>query len=93
MGRLINIGFGNVINSQTVVAVVSPDSAPTERFIQHAREKGLVVDATQGRKTQGVIVTTSDYIILSALLPETIAGRMNPDRSLPQEKAGEEDEQ
>ena len=52
----------------------------------------LVVDATQGRKTQGVIVTTSDYIILSALLPETIAGRMNPDRSLPQEKAGEEDE-
>ena len=92
MGKLINIGYGNVINSQTVVAVVSPDSAPIKRFIQNAREKGLVVDATQGRKTQGVIVTTSEYIILSALLPETIAGRLNPDRSL-QDKTGEEDEQ
>ena len=92
MGKLINTGFGNVINSQTVVAVVSPDSAPIKRFIQNARDKGLVVDATQGRKTQGVIVTTSDYIILSALLPETIAGRLNPDKTV-QEKAGEEDEQ
>lgn len=92
MGKLINIGFGNVINSQTVVAVVSPDSAPIKRFIQNARDKGLVVDATQGRKTQGVIVTTSDYIILSALLPETIAGRLNADKTV-QDKAGEEDEQ
>lgn len=92
MEKLINIGYGNVVNAQTVVAVVSPDSAPIKRFIQNARERGLVVDATQGRKTQGVIVTTSDYIILSALLPETIAGRMNPDKSL-QEKTGEEDEQ
>ena len=91
MGKLINIGYGNVINSQTVVAIVSPDSAPIKSFIQSAREAGRVVDATQGRKTKGVIVTTSDYIILSALLPETIAGRLNPDKSL-QNRVDEEDE-
>lgn len=91
MGKLINIGYGNVINSQTVVAIVSPDSAPIKRFIQSARDAGRVVDATQGRKTKGVIVTTSDYIILSALLPETIAGRLNPEKSL-QSRLEEEDE-
>ena len=91
MGKLINIGYGNVINSQTVVAIVSPDSAPIKRFIQSARDAGRVVDATQGRKTKGVIVTTSDYIILSALLPETIAGRLNPEKTL-QSRLEEEDE-
>lgn len=91
MGKLINIGYGNVINSQAVVAIVSPDSAPIKRFIQSAREAGRIVDATQGRKTKGVIVTTSDYIILSALLPETIAGRLNSDKSL-QNRMDEEDE-
>ena len=91
MGKLINIGYVNVINSQTVVAIVSPDSAPIKRFIQSARDAGRVVDATQGRKTKGVIVTTSDYIILSALLPETIAGRLNPEKTL-QSRLEEEDE-
>ena len=91
MGKLINIGYGNVINSQTVVAIVSPDSAPIKRFIQSARDAGRVVDATQERKTKGVIITTSDYIILSALLPETIAGRLNPDKSL-QSRMEEDDE-
>ena len=89
--KLINIGFGNMINAHRLVAIVSPDSAPIKRFIQSARDAGRVVDATQGRKTKGVIVTTSDYIILSALLPETIAGRLNPDKSL-QSRMEEDDE-
>ena len=67
MAKLINIGFGNVVNSRKIVAVVSPDAAPVKRMIQ--------IDATQGRKTKAVIVTSDDYIVLSALQPETIARR------------------
>ena len=89
--KFISIGFGNMISAGRVVTLVSPDSAPIKRFIQSARDAGRVVDATQGRKTKGVIVTTSDYIILSALLPETIAGRLNPDKSM-QNRMEEEDE-
>lgn len=75
MGRLINIGYGNMVNFDKIVSVVSPESAPIKRMIQTAKDKGTAIDATQGRKTQGVIITDCDYIILSALLPETIAGR------------------
>ena len=89
--KFINVGFGNMIAADRVVALANPDSAPIKRFIQSARDAGRVVDATQGRKTKGVIVTTSDYIILSALLPETIAGRLNPDKSM-QNRMEEEDE-
>ena len=75
MSKFVNIGFGNVVNADRIVAVVSPDSAPIKRLIQSARESGRIIDATQGRKTKGVIVTDSGVLVLSALLPETIASR------------------
>ena len=74
--RPINIGFGNMVPSDRIVAMVSSDSAPVKRMIQDARERGSLVDATQGRKTRAVIVTDSGHIILSAIQPETVAGRM-----------------
>ncbi len=77
MGRLINIGYGNVVHTDKVLAVVSPDSAPGKRLIQAARDEGRSVDATQGRRTKGLIVMDNGYVVLSALLPETIAGRFN----------------
>ena len=75
MARLINIGFGNVVNSQKIVAVVSPDAAPVKRMVQKARELGTAIDATQGRKTKSVLVMENSQLVLSALLPETIAQR------------------
>ena len=74
MAKLINIGFGNVVNSRKIVAVVSPDAAPVKR-IQSIKGTRSLIDATQGRKTKAVIVTSDDYIVLSALQPETIARR------------------
>lgn len=74
MARLINIGFGNVVNSQKIVAVVSPDAAPVKRMVQSIKGTRSLIDATQGRKT-AVIVTSDDYLVLSALQPETIARR------------------
>ena len=73
--QFINIGFGNLISAQRLIAVVSPDSAPVKRLVQAAKDNGTAVDATQGRKTKGVIITDTEKIVLSALLPETIAGR------------------
>ncbi|MCD7725517.1 MAG: DUF370 domain-containing protein [Clostridiales bacterium] len=75
MGRLIHIGFGNVVNTGKIIAVVSPDSAPIKRMVQKAKETGMAIDATQGRKTKAVLVMENSQIVLSALLPETIAGR------------------
>lgn len=75
--NLINIGFGNFVSVQRVVAIVSPDSAPIKRLIQEAREAGRVVDATYGRKTRAVVITDSDYIVLSAVQPETVASRFD----------------
>lgn len=75
MAKLINIGFGNAVNTQKIVAVVSPDAAPIKRMIQSIKGSNSLVDATQGRKTKAVIVTSDDYLILSALQPETIAKR------------------
>ena len=75
--KLINIGFGNMVSAGRVVAVVSPDSAPVKRLVSHAREEGRIIDATQGRKTKAVIVTSDDYLVLSALQPETIARRFS----------------
>ena len=72
----INIGFGNMVPASRIVAIVSNDSAPIKRLIQEAREKGSLIDATQGRKTRAVIVIDSGHIILSAIQPETIATRM-----------------
>ncbi len=76
MNRLIHIGFGNIINTGKIVAIVSPDSAPVKRMVQSAREAGTAIDATQGRKTKAVLVMETGQLVLSALLPETIAGRV-----------------
>ena len=75
--RLINIGFGNMVNSSRVVAIVSPESAPVKRIIQEARESRVLVDATYGRRTRAVIITDSDHVILSSLQPETVANRLD----------------
>ena len=73
--RLVNIGFGNIVSANKIVAIVSPESAPIKRIIQEARERGMLIDATYGRRTRAVIVTDSDHIILSAFQPETVAHR------------------
>ena len=75
MAKLINVGFGNVVNSGRIVAVVSPDAAPVKRMVQSVKGTRTLIDATQGRKTKAVIITSDDHIVLSALQPETIAKR------------------
>lgn len=74
--KLINIGYGNIVSAERVVAVVTPDSAPVKRIIADARDAGLLVDATCGRRTRAVVITDSRHVILSALLPETMANRL-----------------
>ena len=74
--RLLNIGYGNVIVASRVVAVIGPSAAPIRRLREEARERGKLVDATQGRKTRSVIVTDSDHVVLSAVQAETIATRL-----------------
>jgi regulator of extracellular matrix RemA (YlzA/DUF370 family) len=75
MNTLIHIGFGNIVNTSKIIAIVSPDSAPIKRMVQKAKENGTVIDATQGRRTKSVLVMESSQIVLSALLPETLALR------------------
>lgn len=77
--KLINIGFGNMINAAKLVAIVSPDSAPIKRMIQECKENGTLIDATQGRRTRAVIIMDSDHVILSYLQSETVANRLNSD--------------
>ncbi|MCM1045596.1 MAG: DUF370 domain-containing protein [Candidatus Gastranaerophilales bacterium] len=89
MSRLIHIGFGNIVNTDKLIAIVSPDSAPVKRMVQNAKETGAAVDATQGRKTKSVLVMENGQVVLSALLPETIAGRARTG----QEEAEESDEE
>ena len=79
--RLINIGFGNMVNSSRVVAIISPESAPVKRIVQEARESRVLVDATYGRRTRAVLIMDSGNIILSAVQPETVAGRLDKDIS------------
>ena len=73
--KLINVGFGNMVSEDKIVAIVSPDSAPVKRMVQEAKEKGTAVDATYGRKTKSVIVTNSEMLILCAVTTEAIASR------------------
>lgn len=75
--KLINIGFGNMVSAGRLVAIVSPESAPIKRMVQEARDRGVLIDATYGRRTRAVLVTDSDHIVLSAIQPETVAGRLN----------------
>lgn len=81
MNHLIHIGFGNIVNTDKIIAIVSPDSAPVKRMVQKAKEQGTVIDATQGRKTKAVLVMESSQVVLSALLPETIASRAQAERA------------
>ena len=83
--KLINIGFGNVISAEKAVVVISPESAPIKRLIQDYRDRGILIDATYGHKTRAVIMMDSEHVILSALKPETLAGRMGY-------KSGEDEE-
>ena len=74
--KLVNIGFGNMINASRIVAIVSPDSAPVKRLIQESRDRGLLINAAQGRRTRAVIIMDSDHVILSYLQSETVAARL-----------------
>lgn len=73
--QLINIGFGNIVSANRVIAIVSPESAPIKRIISDARERGQLIDATYGRRTRAVIMTDSSHVVLSAIQPETVAHR------------------
>ena len=75
--KLINIGFGNMVSANRLIAIVSPESAPINRIVQEARDKGSLIDATYGRRTRAVIIMDSDHIILSAVQPETVANRLD----------------
>ena len=80
--KLVNIGFGNMVSANRIISIVSPESAPIKRIIQEAREKGCLIDATQGRRTRAVIVMDSGHTVLSAIQPETIASRLDADVKL-----------
>lgn len=86
---LIHIGFGNIVNTTKIIAIVSPESAPIKRLVQNAKEKGLAIDATQGRRTKSVLVMENSQVVLSALLPETIAGRVQSGAEAASEEAEE----
>ena len=87
--KLINIGFGNMVSASRLVAIVSPESAPIKRIIQEAKDRGMCIDATYGRRTRAVIVTDSGHVILSAIQPETVANRIS-DRTDTQDDDPEE---
>lgn len=74
--QLINIGFGNIVSGNRVIAIVSPESAPIKRLIGEAKEQGHLIDVTHGRRTRAVIITDSSHVILSSIQPETIAGKL-----------------
>ena len=90
--ELVHIGFSNIIAMNKVVAIVSPNSAPTKRAVQEGRNKGLLIDMTNGRRTKAVIITDNGHIILAALAPETIAGRLQASRENPALKLEPSDE-
>ena len=81
MAKLMNIGFGNMVNTDKIVSIISSDSAPAKRMISRGKAQEILIDATQGRRTKSVIFTENNKIILSALQPETLAGRFNGNAS------------
>lgn len=87
--KLINIGFGNMVSAGRLIAIVSPESAPIKRMVQEAREHGMLIDATYGRRTRAVLVMDNDHVILSAIQPETVAGRLNAKESSQEGDTGE----
>ena len=75
--QLINIGFGNIVNANRIISIVSPESAPIKRIVQDAKDNKMAVDATYGRRTRAVLIMDSGHVILSAVQPETVAGRLD----------------
>lgn len=88
--KLVNIGFGNMISAQRLLVVVSPDSAPIKRLTQEVRERGLLIDASFGRRTRSVLVMDSGHVVLSSLPPEVVSNRLNG-KELPSENAEDEE--
>ncbi len=86
--KLINIGFGNMVSANRMVAIVSPESAPIKRIIQDAKERGVLIDATHGRRTRAVIITDSDHIILTYLQSETVANRISEEQDFEEYEVG-----
>lgn len=80
--QLINIGFGNIVSANRIIAIVSPESAPIKRIVQEAKDTKMAVDATYGRRTRAVIIMDSGHIILSAVQPETVAGRLDKEENI-----------
>ncbi len=80
--RLVNIGFGNLVSADRMVAIVSPESAPIKRIVQDAKERGTLIDATHGRRTRAVIITDSDHIILTYLQAETVSNRLHDENAV-----------
>lgn len=89
--KLINIGFGNMVNANRLIAIVSPDSAPIKRLVQEARDRGALIDASYGRRTRAVLIMDSDHVILSALQPETVANRIDGGAEEAADKNGEDE--
>jgi regulator of extracellular matrix RemA (YlzA/DUF370 family) len=89
--KLVNIGFGNIVSANRIVAIVSPESAPIKRIISEARDRSTLIDATYGRRTRAVIITDSEHVVLSAVQPETVANRLAQRAS--EDEAAEEEEE
>ncbi len=83
--QMINVGYGNMVAAERIIAIVAPEAAPIRRMVQDARDKGMAIDATCGHKTKAVVMTDSGHIVLSPLMPETIAGRISPRKEPEQE--------
>ena len=79
--QLINIGFGNIVSAERIISIVSPDSAPIKRIVQEAKDSKMAIDATYGRRTRSVLIMDSGHVILSAIQPETVAGRVEDDNN------------
>ena len=75
--QLINIGFGNIVSANRIISIVSPESAPIKRLVQEAKDSKMAIDATYGRRTRAVIIMDSGHVVLSAVQPETVAGRLD----------------
>ena len=84
--KLLNIGFGNMVSTDRLIAIVSTDSAPIKRMIQEGRDRGVLIDATYGRKTRSVVIMDSDHIVLSAIQPDTVAARLNGKEAVEEEE-------
>ena len=80
--QLINIGFGNIVSANRIIAIVSPESAPIKRIVQEAKDEGMAVDATYGRRTRAVIIMDSGHVVLSAVHPETVASRLDKEDNI-----------